>query len=100
VISIQSTVVSGQSSATHAQLITDDWLLTTVTDTGEGILPDALPHIFDRFYRAPGNSRGSGLGLAIARWIVEQHGGRIEVESEVGQGSIFRVWLPIMSMSS
>ena len=100
VIRIQSTVVSGQSSATHAQLITDDWLLTTVTDTGEGILPDALPHIFDRFYRAPGNSRGSGLGLAIARWIVEQHGGRIEVESEVGQGSIFRVWLPIMSMSS
>ncbi|HJW84800.1 MAG TPA: ATP-binding protein [Anaerolineae bacterium] len=95
VISIQSTVVSGQSSATHVQLITDYWLLTSVTDTGEGIPPGALPHIFDRFYRVPGKSRGSGLGLAIARWIVEQHGGRIEVASEVGQGSEFRVWLPV-----
>ncbi|HKZ82186.1 MAG TPA: HAMP domain-containing sensor histidine kinase [Anaerolineae bacterium] len=55
---------------------------------------------FDRFYRAPGKSRGSGLGLAIARWIVEQHGGRIEVESEVGQGSEFRVWLPVDKLSA
>jgi len=94
VISIQCSVFSGQSSATCAQLITDDWLLTTVTDTGEGIPPDALPHIFDRFYRAPGQSRGSGLGLAIACWIVEQHGGRIEAASRVGKGSAFSVWLP------
>ncbi|HLF28013.1 MAG TPA: HAMP domain-containing sensor histidine kinase [Anaerolineae bacterium] len=66
----------------------------TITDTGEGIPPDALPHIFDRFYRAPSKSRGSGLGLAIARWIVEQHGGHIEVKSEIGRGSTFGVWLP------
>ncbi|OGO47920.1 MAG: hypothetical protein A2W37_07555 [Chloroflexi bacterium RBG_16_63_12] len=96
VVSIQSSVISTRNGSTPAfpNLTTDDWLLITVADTGEGIPSDALPHIFDRFYRAPGQSRGSGLGLSIARWIVEQHGGRIEVESEVGRGSEFRVWLP------
>jgi signal transduction histidine kinase len=77
----------------------DRWVVVTVSDTGEGIPTDALPHIFDRFFRVPGKSRGSGLGLAIARWIVEQHGGRIEVKSEVGQGSTFSVWLPVESSS-
>jgi len=96
VVSIQSSVISTRNGSTPAfpNLTTDDWLLITVADTGEGIPSDALPHIFDRFYRASGQSRGSGLGLSIARWIVEQHGGRIEVESEVGRGSEFRVWLP------
>ena len=103
VVSIQSSVVSDQSSVTSLTVgsqppITDHWLLITVTDTGEGIPSDALPHIFDRFYRASGNSRGHGLGLSIARWIVEQHGGRIEVESEVGKGSTFSVWLPAGNM--
>src|SRR3990172_6682588 len=96
VVSIQSSVISTRNGSTPAfpNLTTDDWLLITVADTGEGIPSDALPHIFDRFYRASGNSRGHGLGLSIARWIVEQHGGRIEVESEVGKGSTFSVWLP------
>lgn len=71
------------------------YVAVSVSDTGEGIPRDALPYIFDRFYRAPGQSRGNGLGLSIARWIVEQHGGRIEVESVVGKGSRFSVWLPV-----
>jgi heavy metal sensor kinase len=68
-----------------------------VTDSGPGIAPEHLPRIFDRFYRIdPARSRddgGAGLGLAIARWAAEANGGRIEVESEVGRGSTFRIVL-------
>jgi heavy metal sensor kinase len=79
----------------------EDEVRISVSDTGIGIAPNDLPHIFDRFYRAdPARSRvagGSGLGLAIAKWIAEAHDGRIEVESEVGQGSTFAVLLPLPS---
>jgi signal transduction histidine kinase len=72
--------------------------IMTVQDTGAGIAPHHLPHIFDRFYRAEtnraGDHGGAGLGLAIAREIVEAHGGRITVESRVGMGTAFRVILP------
>jgi two-component system, OmpR family, sensor kinase len=71
----------------------------TVEDTGIGIAPRDLPHIFDRFYRADAararDAGGSGLGLAIARWLAEAHDGRIEVESEPDAGAVFRVWLPL-----
>jgi two-component system phosphate regulon sensor histidine kinase PhoR len=69
-----------------------------VTDTGPGIPADELPRIFERFYRGTntGQARasGSGLGLAIVRSIVEMHGGRIDVTSEVGRGTDFRITLP------
>ncbi len=70
-----------------------------VTDSGFGITAEHLPHIFERFYRAPpGGGRiagGAGIGLAVARWIAEQHGGRIEVKSSPGSGSTFTVILPL-----
>jgi len=70
-----------------------------VADQGIGIPPEALPHVFERFYRAePSRSKripGVGLGLALARWIVEKHRGRITVESTPGQGTGFTVWLPL-----
>lgn len=68
-----------------------------VRDTGIGISPDNLENIFKRFYRVDPSRKkgGTGLGLAICKWIVEQHEGRIEVESEPGKGSTFTIWLPI-----
>jgi len=75
----------------------DGWAQVSVTDTGVGIAPEDLAHIFDRFYRAdPSRARsgGFGLGLPIAQWIAQAHGGRIEVESELGHGSTFTLWLP------
>jgi len=70
-------------------------VVVSVEDSGIGIEPEALTRIFDRFWQArPTPRRGSGLGLAIARGIVEAHGGRIWVESEVGRGSVFTFSLP------
>jgi two-component system sensor histidine kinase BaeS len=64
-----------------------------VRDTGEGIGPELLPRVFERFVKGKG-SPGSGLGLAIARSLVEAHGGTISVESAPGQGATFRVVIP------
>jgi len=73
--------------------------IIAVRDTGVGIASDALPHVFERFYRGdrarvrdPG---GTGLGLAIARWIAEEHGGTLELASELGRGTVARVRLPV-----
>jgi len=74
-----------------------DWACLQVSDTGIGIAPEHLPHIFDRFYRVDEartrGDGGSGLGLAIVKGIAEQHRGRVTAASEPGKGSRFSVWL-------
>ncbi len=75
-------------------------LQVKVTDSGQGICASALPHIFDRFYRADparpyDTAKGAGLGLAIAKTIVENHHGQIKVESTLNQGTTFTVTIPV-----
>jgi signal transduction histidine kinase len=72
-------------------------LSLSVTDSGEGISPEAMPHIFDRFYRADASrsgNGGTGLGLSIAQAIAQAHGTKIEAQSVPGAGSCFRLILP------
>ncbi len=93
---IKYTPDGGQVDLSLSKL--DGWAQFEVKDTGLGIPAEDLPHIFDRFYRVDkGRARtqgGSGLGLSIAKWVAKAHGGDIQVESEVGVGTIFTLRLP------
>jgi two-component system phosphate regulon sensor histidine kinase PhoR len=93
---IKFTPEAGQVSVSAQKLAGE--LAIRVSDTGMGIPKESLPKIFDRFYRVPHPGRqiqGTGLGLAIVKKIITMHGGRIEVESEVNQGTTFTVFLPL-----
>jgi PAS domain S-box-containing protein len=73
-----------------------DHVAVSVSDTGQGIPADYLPHIFDKFVQVPGAATGgAGLGLAISKSIVEAHGGQISVQSEAGRGTTFTFTLPV-----
>jgi len=75
-----------------------DYIKTSIEDTGIGISQEDISHIFERFYRSDkSRSRkdgGTGLGLSISNWIATVHGGKIDVTSKIGKGSIFTIWLP------
>jgi PAS domain S-box-containing protein len=75
----------------------DHQVAVSISDTGSGIPPNYLPHIFDKFVQVPeASTKGAGLGLAIAKSIVEAHGGQIGVQSEVGRGTTFTITLPVV----
>ncbi|HLA43444.1 MAG TPA: HAMP domain-containing sensor histidine kinase, partial [Aggregatilineales bacterium] len=80
-------------------MVDNDYTLIQVMDTGYGIPAEDVPHLFERFYRVKRDehmkSEGTGLGLAIVKAIVEQHGGEIWVESELGSGSTFNIQIPL-----
>jgi PAS domain S-box-containing protein len=78
----------------HAELAAGDYTLLTVTDSGGGIAPHHLPHIFEPFYTTKGESEGTGLGLAIVYGIIKQSGGFVWVDTEPGTGTTFNIYLP------
>ena len=94
---IKYTVIGGSIEISLEQK--NGWAIITVLDTGIGIAKEDIPYIFDRFYRVDkARTRaegGVGLGLSICKEIIDAHEGRIEVESDVGKGSIFRIYLPV-----
>ncbi|NKQ36688.1 MAG: PAS domain S-box protein [Chloroflexi bacterium] len=87
-------------SAELAQVSDQPGVSLHVSDTGPGITPEDLPHIFDRFYRGQAaldfGVPGTGLGLAIAQEIIQRHNGRITVKTVLGEGSTFTIWLPVL----
>ncbi len=96
---VKYTPAGGSVSVESATL--NGTVVLTVRDSGVGIAPGHLPHVFDRFWRADlarsrtGQRPGAGLGLAICKWIAEAHGGGIEVQSRVGHGTTMTVKLPM-----
>lgn len=92
----------GDSISIETELVMrndEEWVRTSIADTGQGIDPEDLPHIFQYFYRGEKSrsrkSGGSGIGLALARQFVVSHGGTIEADSTVGKGTTFTIYLPV-----
>lgn len=88
----------GGKISIRAQVLLDGYLKIDVSDSGKGIPQDVLSHIFDPFFTTMDVGKGTGLGLSVSYGIVKKHSGRIEVESEVGKGSTFSVYLPIVGV--
>lgn len=89
---------TSEGEVRFSAMIKDDHLAWVISDTGIGMKPDQVPHIFDRFYRADesrGVTAGTGLGLAIAKWIIDEHKGYVEVATLEGKGTTFTIWIPI-----
>jgi signal transduction histidine kinase len=86
--------IAGPEAVTLCLRHSEGAVILEVRDQGAGIPPEALPHIFDKFYKGAGG--GAGLGLAIAKQIAEAHQGDIQVESTPGQGTVFRIRLPAL----
>jgi two-component system OmpR family sensor kinase len=81
---------------------TEEYVGLTISDTGIGMSPEEVPHIFERFYRADvsrGETAGTGLGLSIAKWIGDMHQAKFEVRTQQGEGTSFTLWLPIAKKS-
>jgi len=90
---------TGDQPTPWSECQSDQWLVLSVSDTGEGIPPDDLPHIFDPFFTTKPIGQGAGLGLAQVYGIVKQHNGKIEVESELGRGTTISLYLPSLPVS-
>jgi PAS domain S-box-containing protein len=95
-VDVQRVTVEAERTPSLPELTPGDWIRLSVSDTGEGIPPDVLPHIFEPFFTTKAPGFGSGLGLAQVYGIVEQHDGVIDVETEQGRGATFSIWLPAL----
>ena len=96
-LSIETALVDGAAESGGPVGPMGSWVCLRVTDTGSGIAPEHLPHIFEPFFTTKDVGKGTGLGLATTYGIAQQHGGWIEVDSEVGRGTTFRVFFPYVS---
>jgi signal transduction histidine kinase/ActR/RegA family two-component response regulator len=91
----EQVVIDGGFVAAHPWARSGRYVMTTVTDTGQGMPPEVLERVFEPFFTTKAQSSGTGLGLAVAAGVVEQHGGMIHCYSEVEVGTTFKVYLPV-----
>ncbi len=89
--------LNASDTAPLPDMIDSNWAQITISDTGTGISNEALAHIYEPFFTTKEPGKGSGLGLAQAHGIVKQHRGHIHVQTEVGQGTTFTIYLPMVS---
>ena len=94
-IGVYNTSPEDPAFVSHARARSGSFVCLSVTDTGAGISPDVQDHIFEPFFTTKEGGRGTGMGLAIVYGIVDQHGGFIEVQSRPGDGTEFKVYLPV-----
>jgi signal transduction histidine kinase len=95
---IQAMPVGG-SIRVSASRTPEQTIKITVQDTGIGIKPEDLEHIFEPFYTTKAVGRGTGLGLAVSYALVKKHGGYVEVQSQVNSGTTFSIYLPVPELS-
>ena len=95
-IEIQNIILKENSFSSTFDLIPGNYLKITVTDTGQGILPDVIDRIFDPYFTTKGIGKGSGMGLAVVHGIIKSHNGAISVESNIGKGTTFIILLPVI----
>ena len=99
-LTIATSIAAGAPARTGVASSKRGLLLLEIADTGVGVKPEALPHIFDPFFTTKPVGRGTGLGLAAVAGTIKAHGGSIDVESELGRGTSFRVLLPCAEEST
>ncbi|MET0753640.1 MAG: ATP-binding protein [Pyrinomonadaceae bacterium] len=95
IINAQDSIRDGGRITLTTELAGEDEIIVKVSDTGEGISPENLSKIYDPFFTTKGVGSGTGLGLAVSYGIVQEHAGTIEVESELGEGTTFRLVFPV-----
>ncbi len=94
-VTLDSINVDYQITEKYPDLQEEEYVLLTISDTGKGIAPEVLPSIFDPFFTTKGVGEGTGMGLSVVHGIIKSHGGTIGVESRLGMGTTFSVFLPI-----
>ncbi len=96
-VTLRETVIDGGQQFTHEQLATGRYACLAVGDSGQGMDRAMLERIFEPYFTTKEQGKGTGLGLALVHGIVKAHRGRIDVYSEKGQGSVFKVYLPVVA---